>query len=192
MAKKHDEGRAAETLSYLRNLPQEHPYVQDELAGIMNQVENERQLTAGADRFQVVRETFGPNNRIRLLKGVILMIFFQVRSRPIFPRLRPSSLTSLRSIVERHKRDQLLLAQDLRDSRLQGHLGQTLRHRRLRHRQDRRDHHLDALLHRPIRSRVDAALRWRHHGRCVRLTCHPPRPSSEPPHPHDLSSSSDP
>ncbi|POY72650.1 hypothetical protein BMF94_4478 [Rhodotorula taiwanensis] len=77
MAKKHDEGRAAETLSYLRNLPQEHPYVQDELAGIMNQVENERQLTAGADRFQVVRETFGPNNRIRLLKGVILMIFFQ-------------------------------------------------------------------------------------------------------------------
>lgn len=77
MAKEHDEVRAAETLSYLRNLPIDHPYVQDELAGIMNQVENERQLTAGAGRFAVIRETFGPGNRVRLIKCILLMIFFQ-------------------------------------------------------------------------------------------------------------------
>lgn len=79
MAKKHNEVRAAETLSYLRNLPIDHVYIQEELSGIMNQVENERALTAGSGRFEVVKETFGLNNRIRLMKGVILMIFFQFR-----------------------------------------------------------------------------------------------------------------
>ncbi|KAM0793008.1 hypothetical protein ACM66B_000501 [Microbotryomycetes sp. NB124-2] len=77
MAKAHNEVRAAETLSYLRNLPMDHPYIQDELAGIVEQVENERAVTAGAGRFSVVRETFGPTNRVRLFKGVVLMIFFQ-------------------------------------------------------------------------------------------------------------------
>ncbi|KAK4054713.1 hypothetical protein OIV83_000637 [Microbotryomycetes sp. JL201] len=77
MAKAHNEVRAAETLSYLRNLPMDHPYVQAELAGIVEQVENERAATAGSGRFQVLRETFGPNNRVRLFKAVTLMIFFQ-------------------------------------------------------------------------------------------------------------------
>ncbi|KAK4058203.1 hypothetical protein OIO90_000942 [Microbotryomycetes sp. JL221] len=77
LAKKHNEVRAAETLSYLRNLPMDHAYVREEMAGIMDQVENERALTAGTGRFQLIRETFGRNNRVRLYKGVVLMIFFQ-------------------------------------------------------------------------------------------------------------------
>ncbi len=61
---------ALETIAYLRNLPESHPYVQGELAGIVEQVEMERAARSGTG--SVVRETFGKGNRRRLFTGVMI------------------------------------------------------------------------------------------------------------------------
>jgi hypothetical protein len=68
--------KALMILAYLRGLPEDHPYVQTELAQILAQLEHERHLASG--RFAVIRETFGRSNIRRLLTGVGIMIFFQM------------------------------------------------------------------------------------------------------------------
>ncbi|WVR04206.1 hypothetical protein IAU60_001206 [Kwoniella sp. DSM 27419] len=78
MVRKHGESRALQTIAKLRGLPEDHPYVEFELAGIIGQVEHERSLMEGAGRFGVVRETFSRRNARRLFTGVMIMIFFQM------------------------------------------------------------------------------------------------------------------
>ena len=63
---------ALRTISYLRNLPEDHDYVRDELAGIVLQVEHERTVVGQSGRFGVVRETFSRGNARRLITGCLI------------------------------------------------------------------------------------------------------------------------
>lgn len=79
MVRHHGELKALKTIAVLRNLPEDHPYVQHELAGIVAQIEHERALMEGGEgRFPVLRETFSRRNARRLITGCLIMVFFQM------------------------------------------------------------------------------------------------------------------
>lgn len=68
---------AESALARLRKLPASHPYVQEELLGILEQIEHEKTQKAGS-YLQIIRESFGPSNRRRLLTGMLIMVSFQM------------------------------------------------------------------------------------------------------------------
>ncbi|KAF2476559.1 quinate permease [Lindgomyces ingoldianus] len=71
--------RASSTLSRVRNLPEDHPYIQAELHDISEQLEHERMLIGGSSLKDLLREMFTiPGNRKRALISIGLMICQQM------------------------------------------------------------------------------------------------------------------
>lgn len=62
-------------LCYLRNLPEQHEYIQFEINQIQEQLEEERQRGGGDSFFSKVKESFGSKNRSRLAIGLGMMLF---------------------------------------------------------------------------------------------------------------------
>ncbi|KAJ5834369.1 General substrate transporter [Penicillium robsamsonii] len=72
-----EEARA--TLSTVRNLPSDHPYVEEEFAAIAAQLEQERALVAGSGFWDLMKEMFLiPGNRKRTIISIVLMICQQM------------------------------------------------------------------------------------------------------------------
>lgn len=70
---------AARVLSRVRNLPQTHPYVQDELQEMADQLAWERRLIAGSGVADLLKEmVMVPGNRKRALISIGLMICQQM------------------------------------------------------------------------------------------------------------------
>lgn len=70
---------AARVLSRVRNLPQTHPYVQDELQEMADQLAWERRLIAGSGVVDLLKEmVMVPGNRKRALISIGLMICQQM------------------------------------------------------------------------------------------------------------------
>lgn len=70
---------AARVLSRVRNLPQTHPYVQDELQEMADQLAWERRLIAGSGVGDLLKEmVMVPGNRKRALISIGLMICQQM------------------------------------------------------------------------------------------------------------------
>ncbi|KAM5517500.1 MFS quinate transporter [Fusarium oxysporum f. sp. phaseoli] len=68
--------RAREILSKIRNLPQDHPYIQEEVQSVECQLENETRGTLGQTRacIGMCRELAAPGVRNRLLLGMSFMM----------------------------------------------------------------------------------------------------------------------
>ncbi|TKY85303.1 hypothetical protein EX895_005465 [Sporisorium graminicola] len=72
-----NKGRVEEgirNLCYLRNLPQEHPYIQFELQQIQDQIRAEHEAGHDSSFVSKLKEAFGSNNRSRLLLGFAVML----------------------------------------------------------------------------------------------------------------------
>jgi MFS family permease len=79
LAKQDRWEEANSVLARMRNLPQTHPYVQDEIKDIADQLEHERMLIAGASVMDLLKEMFTiPGNRKRVLISIGLMICQQM------------------------------------------------------------------------------------------------------------------
>lgn len=73
---KHEQ--AAKNLSALRNLPQDHWYVQSEIVDVQDQLEREREATMGTKWYGVIRELIGSSaNRYRLMLSVFSQLLGQ-------------------------------------------------------------------------------------------------------------------
>lgn len=68
---------ALATLAKLRNLPTDHPYLQEEMTQIMNVVEEELLLHADRNMLHEIRELAAPGNRKRIIIGVLMFTFMQ-------------------------------------------------------------------------------------------------------------------
>jgi len=66
---------AQKSLSYLRNLPLDHPYVAFEIQQIEDQLEEEKRLGSHESFLNKCREAVGESNRWRLFLGVGMMLF---------------------------------------------------------------------------------------------------------------------
>lgn len=76
---------AARVLSRVRNLPQTHPYVQDELQEMADQLAWERRLIAGSGVGDLLKEmVMVPGNRKRALISIGLMICQQMTGEFLF------------------------------------------------------------------------------------------------------------
>lgn len=76
MRGKHDE--AIKAITTLRQLPIEHPFVQEELAGIRDQLERESEASQGVSRMGKVRElVMIPANRYRFMLGLLSQLLGQ-------------------------------------------------------------------------------------------------------------------
>lgn len=62
-------------LCYLRNLPENHEYIQFEINQIEEQLEEERQRGGGDSFFSKIKEAIGSKNRSRLAVGLGMMLF---------------------------------------------------------------------------------------------------------------------
>lgn len=72
-----EEARAV--LCRIRNLPQDHPYMETEFQGIVAQLEHERQLVGGSGFWDLMREMWTiPGNRNRALITIFIMICQQM------------------------------------------------------------------------------------------------------------------
>jgi alkylhydroperoxidase/carboxymuconolactone decarboxylase family protein YurZ len=70
---------ATATLSRVRHLPADHPYIRTELADIAEQLEHERLLVGGSSAKDLFRELWMvPGNRKRALISIGLMICQQM------------------------------------------------------------------------------------------------------------------
>jgi len=79
LAKQDKWEEATTVLARMRNLPQSHAYVQDEIKDIADQLEHERMLVAGASVKDLLKEMFTiPGNRKRALISIGLMICQQM------------------------------------------------------------------------------------------------------------------
>ncbi|KAI4702964.1 hypothetical protein J4E81_001837 [Alternaria sp. BMP 2799] len=79
LAKQDKWEEATTVLARMRNLPHSHPYVQDEIKDIADQLEHERMLVAGASIKDLLKEMFTiPGNRKRALISIGLMICQQM------------------------------------------------------------------------------------------------------------------
>lgn len=73
---RHEE--AAATLSALRNLPADHPYVQTEIIDINDQLNREQEATMGAHWTGILRELFFiPANRYRIMLSIFSQLLAQ-------------------------------------------------------------------------------------------------------------------
>jgi MFS family permease len=76
LAKQDRWEKARQVLALVRNLPEDHPYVQSEFSDIALQLERERLLINGAGWRSLQREMWTiPGNRKRVLISFILMLF---------------------------------------------------------------------------------------------------------------------
>ncbi|KAJ5550620.1 hypothetical protein N7535_001435 [Penicillium sp. DV-2018c] len=72
-----EEARA--TLCKVRNLPSDHPYLEDEFQAIATQLEQERALIGGSGFWDLMREMWTiPGNRKRAIISIVLMICQQM------------------------------------------------------------------------------------------------------------------
>jgi hypothetical protein len=95
--------QATSVLARVRNLPQSHPYVQDEIKDISDQLEHERMLIAGAGMKDLLKEMFTvPGNRKRALISIALMVCQQMTGRALHP---PMFLSMLLTVFCRNKCD---------------------------------------------------------------------------------------
>lgn len=79
LAKQDRWEEATKVLARMRNLPSSHPYVQDEIRDIAEQLEHERLLVAGASIKDLLKEMFTiPGNRKRALISMGLMVCQQM------------------------------------------------------------------------------------------------------------------
>lgn len=70
---------AVPVLAKLRNLPEDHEYINEEIGRILNQIEHERHSTAGQKGLLAeFRELARPGNRNRIAIGVSLFVFMQM------------------------------------------------------------------------------------------------------------------
>lgn len=91
---------AARVLSRVRNLPQTHPYVQDELQEMADQLAWERRLIAGSGVGDLLKEmVMVPGNRKRALISIGLMICQQMTGEFFLP-----PIPSITSAQERRRR----------------------------------------------------------------------------------------
>jgi hypothetical protein len=65
-------------LAKLRNLPEDHPYLQEEISRVMAQIEHERETTAGKGLVAELKELSRKGNRERIAIGVGIFIFMQM------------------------------------------------------------------------------------------------------------------
>lgn len=73
---RHEE--AVATLCKLRQLPEDHPFVQNELIDVKDQIEREQEATHGTSRWAKIRElTMIPANRYRFMLGIMSQILGQ-------------------------------------------------------------------------------------------------------------------
>lgn len=78
LAKVSKQEEALKTMSTLRNLRPEHPYVQTEMMDIQDQLEREREATLGSHFFGPLKELFLlPSNRYRIMIGLISQLLSQ-------------------------------------------------------------------------------------------------------------------
>jgi sugar porter (SP) family MFS transporter len=66
---------AIKALTWVRNLPADHPFVEMEISDFERQMEHERTIASGASLKSLMRETFSPQVRFRVFIGCMLMIF---------------------------------------------------------------------------------------------------------------------
>jgi len=66
---------SAKALSWLRNLPVTHPFVDAELKDYERQRETEEDITSGSGFRTIVKETFSPQVRFRLFVGCAMQMF---------------------------------------------------------------------------------------------------------------------
>jgi hypothetical protein len=69
LVKAHSEEKALETLAYLRDLPADHPYIVEEFSAILHYIELEKQEASTYSKMRIIRDSFGPRIRGRLLIG---------------------------------------------------------------------------------------------------------------------------
>ncbi|ODH16885.1 hypothetical protein ACO22_06327 [Paracoccidioides brasiliensis] len=75
-AKKQEE--ALKTMSILRNLPTEHPYIQTEMMDIQEQLDREHEATLGSHFLGPLKELFLlPSNRYRIMIGLMSQLLSQ-------------------------------------------------------------------------------------------------------------------
>ncbi|KAI6383087.1 hypothetical protein MCOR25_000275 [Pyricularia grisea] len=79
LARKDRWEEARSVLSHIRNLPSDHPYLQEEMAEIADQLEHERQLVGDASWFQLNKEIWRQSiHRKRAIISIVLMICQQM------------------------------------------------------------------------------------------------------------------
>lgn len=82
LARKDRWDDASKVLSRIRNLPATHPYVQEELQEMSDQLAYERRLIAGSGALDLLKEMFTiPGNRKRTLISIGLMVCQQMTGR---------------------------------------------------------------------------------------------------------------
>ncbi|KIW13397.1 hypothetical protein PV08_08585 [Exophiala spinifera] len=69
---------AVNVLAKLRNLPVDHPYIQEEMYRVIDQIEHEREATPGKGLVAEFKELSRKGNRNRIAIGVTLFIFMQM------------------------------------------------------------------------------------------------------------------
>lgn len=76
MKGRHEE--ALKNLCTLRQLPEDHPFVQTELLDVREQLEREREATLGSSRWGKLRELVTiPSNRYRFMLGIMSQLLGQ-------------------------------------------------------------------------------------------------------------------
>lgn len=75
LAQKNRMDECLSTLSRIRQLPPDHPYVQDEVSDMKDQLEREREINQGASYWQLLKELLARGNRNRLGFGIGMMVF---------------------------------------------------------------------------------------------------------------------
>lgn len=78
MAEHRGRQEALETLAHLRKLSKDHPYVQEEMSQIIEQIEGERLANPDRGVKKTCKVLWQPSNRRRLAIGVIIFIFMQM------------------------------------------------------------------------------------------------------------------
>lgn len=70
--------KALNTMTAIRNLPPEHPYVQTEIMDVYEQLDREREASTGADFLGPLKELFlVPSNRYRIMIGLMSQLLSQ-------------------------------------------------------------------------------------------------------------------
>ncbi|KAK2748665.1 hypothetical protein FQN55_004218 [Onygenales sp. PD_40] len=78
LVKVNKQEQALKTMSSLRNLPPDHPYIQTEMMDIYDQLEREREATMGSHFLGPLKELFMlPSNRYRIMIGLMSQLLSQ-------------------------------------------------------------------------------------------------------------------
>ncbi|KAK7547710.1 general substrate transporter [Phyllosticta citricarpa] len=96
LAKQDRREEALRILTRIRQLPEEHPYIQSELAEIQDQLDHERELVGGSSYKDLLREMWLiPGNRKRALISIGLMIAQQMTGTNALNYFAPQIFKSL-------------------------------------------------------------------------------------------------